>query len=297
MVGQHSYPYRIQNAVIMAILILISLTCLLPLIYTLSLSLSDKAAAEAGRVGLLPVNFTLASYQKVLEEPEFFRAFWVSIERVVLGVGLSFVLTLLAAYPLSKEPSEFRGRTVYAWLFIFTMLFNGGIIPWYMNIKNLGLIDSIWALVLPTAVPVFNIILLMNFFRGLPKDLNEAAVIDGAGPWLQLLKIYLPLSLPSIATVTLFTAVGHWNAFFDGLVLMNRPEHYPLQTYIQSLVVQFNANTIASMDTQSMINAMKVSNRTFNAAKIFIAMIPVLLVYPFIQRYFVHGITLGSVKE
>ncbi|HZG75795.1 MAG TPA: carbohydrate ABC transporter permease, partial [Paenibacillus sp.] len=168
-------------------------------------------------------------------------------------------------------------------------------IPWYMVIQKLGLMDSIWALVLPGAVPIFNVILLMNFFRSLPKELEEAGVMDGAGPWYMLVRIFLPVSLPALATVTLFTIVGHWNSFFDGLILINSPEKLPLQTYIQTLVVEMsNLNLMNPEDIQRME---EISNRTMNAAKIVVAMIPILLVYPFLQRYFIHGIVMGSVKE
>jgi ABC-type glycerol-3-phosphate transport system permease component len=183
------------------------------------------------------------------------------------------------------------------WILVFTMLFHGGLIPWYLTIKNLELLDTIWALVLPGAVPVYNIILLMNFFRNLPKELMEAAEIDGAGPWYIMARIFVPLSLPAIATVTLFSIVGHWNSFFDGLVLMNSQDNYPLQTYIQTLVVQINAEMMATMSTDQLVDLMKISNRTFNAAKIIVSMIPIVLLYPFIQRFFIHGLTLGSVKE
>jgi ABC-type glycerol-3-phosphate transport system permease component len=174
------------------------------------------------------------------------------------------------------------------------MLFGGGLIPWYLVIKSLGMINSIWALVIPGAVPVFNIILVMNFLRNLPKELKEAAYIDGAGPWYLLLRIYIPLAVPALATVTLFSIVSHWNDFFQGLILMSKPENYPLQTYIQQLVVQIDLNETDSVKLEEMA---KLSNKSLNAAKIFVTIIPVLIVYPFLQRYFIHGITLGSVKE
>jgi putative aldouronate transport system permease protein len=201
----------------------------------------------------------------------------------------------MMAYPLSKEKRAFKSRNVYMWIVVFTMLFSGGLIPWYMTIQKLGLLNSIWALVLPGAVPVFNVILLMNFFRGVPKELEEAAFMDGAGPWYIMLNIFVPISKPSIATVTLFNIVGNWNAFFDGLVLMNKAKNYPLQTYIQQLVL--NNEILSVVDFQRLQEMMQVSNRTYNAAKIFVSMVPLLLIYPFLQKYFVTGITLGSLKE
>lgn len=180
------------------------------------------------------------------------------------------------------------------WVVVFTMLFNGGLIPWYMTIRRLGIIDTIWALVLPGAVPVFNVILLMNFFRGIPRELGEAAVIDGAGKIYTLVRIYLPISVPALATLLLFSVVGHWNSFFDGLILMNKPKNYPLQTYIHQLVVRIDIQDIHDPETLKQLQA--ISNRTFNAAKIVVSMIPILIIYPFLQRFFISGIVLGSVK-
>ncbi|HEY0827530.1 MAG TPA: carbohydrate ABC transporter permease, partial [Bacilli bacterium] len=204
------------------LLISLSLLCLLPLIQVFAISLSSSSAATAGLVKLWPVDFTLKSYEFILHKPAFIRSFGVTIERVILGVSLNMLLTLLIAYPLSKKKGKFHFRTFYAWYFVFTILFSGGLIPWYMTIEAVGLMDSIWALILPGAVPVFNVILLLNFFSGLPKELEESAFIDGAGYWTALWRIYAPLSLPALATLTLFSIVGHWNAWFDGLILMNR---------------------------------------------------------------------------
>lgn len=285
---------RSADAVIIAILIVSSLLCIFPIWYTVAVSFSDKSAVAGGMVTWLPVDFTLSSYRKILQEQAFFTAFGVSLERVFLGGLINFVICTLMAYPLSRDPRQFRFRNTYMWFIVFTMLFSGGLIPWFVTIKSYGLLDTIWALVLPTAVPVFNVILLVNFFRSIPKDMDEAGMIDGAGPWYMLLKVYLPLSVPVLATITLFSIVGHWNSFFDGLILMNKQEHYPLQTYIQQLVVQINTD---NMTTEELRQMAQLSNKTLNAAKIVISMLPILIVYPFLQRFFIHGIMLGSVKE
>ncbi len=224
----------------------------------------------------------------------FFQSFWVSIQRVLLGGAINFVMTVLAAYPLSKETSEFPARNKLMWIFIFTMMFNGGLIPWYMTVKLTGIMDTMWALVLPTAVPVFNVVLLMNFFRAIPKEIGEAAKMDGAGSFVTLWRVYIPMATAAIATVTLFSIVNHWNAFFDGMILINDQTRQPLQTYIRSLVITPMLSEMSSEDLGALL---ELSERTFNAAKIVITMIPVLLVYPFLQKYFVTGITLGSVKE
>ena len=180
------------------------------------------------------------------------------------------------------------------WFLVFAMLFSGGLIPWYQTMKSIHMINSIWGLVLGNSLPVFNVILVMNFFRNLPREIEEAAMIDGAGPWQILFEIYLPLSKPVIATVALFSMVYHWNEFFNGLILTTRQANYPLQTYIQQMVVVINTNV---MDPDQLKRLNELSNQTLNAAKIFIALIPILLIYPFIQKYFITGITLGSVKE
>lgn len=198
------------------------------------------------------------------------------------------------AYPLSKTSKQLPHRNVYMWILIFCMLFNGGTIPWYLTVRSYGLIDNIWGLVLSGSLPIFNVILVINFFKNIPSALEEAAYIDGAGPWRTFIQIFIPLSGPVIATITLFTIVGHWNEFFQGLVLNTKQSNYPLQTYIQQLVVNLDFNT---MDVEQIKLASQLNNKSLNAAKIFIAMIPVLAIYPFLQKYFITGITLGSVKE
>lgn len=294
MVQDNTAGSKLFDVLLIIILVGIALLCILPIWYTLAVSLSDNAAASSGRVGLWPVGFNLSSYKEIMGDRKFFNSFWISIQRVVLGSGLNFVIILLMAYPLSKGPKELPFRNVLMWILVFTMLFNGGLIPWYMTIKSLGLINNIWALVLGSSVPVFSVILVINFFRNLPKELEEAALVDGAGPWRMMMQIFVPLAGPVIATVTLFSIVYHWNEFFNGLVLMSTADHYPLQTYIQQMVVVIDANTMSAEQIQRMS---ELSNRTLNSAKIFIAMIPVLIVYPFLQRFFITGITLGSVKE
>ncbi|KZS48845.1 ABC transporter permease [Paenibacillus glucanolyticus] len=294
MVRNDTLLSRFADGAIVAILVLSSLLCLFPIWYTIAVSFSDKSAVAAGLVTWWPVDVTLSSYIKILQERAFFTAFGVSSERVLLGGLINFVVCALMAYPLSRNPRQFRFRNAYMWFIVFTMLFSGGLIPWFVTIKSYGMLDTIWALVLPNAVPVFNVILLVNFFRSIPKEMDEAAMMDGAGPWYMLLKIYLPLSVPVLATITLFSIVGHWNSFFDGLILMNKQENYPLQTYIQQLVVQINTD---NMTTEELRQSAQLSNKTLNAAKIVISMLPILVVYPFLQRFFIHGIMLGSVKE
>ncbi|MDI3508401.1 MAG: putative aldouronate transport system permease protein [Clostridiales bacterium] len=295
MVQNKTLGSRIFDIVNIIILTILTLSCLYPLWYTFSLSISVKSAANAGLVTFYPIGFSLASYREIMSDIKFFNSFWISIQRVVLGTGLSLVVMIMMAYPLSKSKRDFKARDIFMWIVIFCMLFNGGLIPWYLTIKSYHLLDTIWALVLGGSVPVFNVILLMNFFRNLPADIEEAAVIDGAGPWRILFGIVVPCSLPVIATVTLFTGVYHWNEFFNGLVLMSDASKYPLQTYIQQLVVSIPSDTTLTPDQYKRLS--ELSNKSLNAAKVFIAITPVLIVYPFLQKYFVTGIMLGAVKE
>ena len=272
----------------------VMLASLFPILNILALSFSSNSAAAAGWVTVYPVDFTLDSYKYILENPSFFRAFGISVIRVILGSTISLSVCLLAAYSMSQSDLNFHARKVYRWIFLITMIFNGGMIPTFMVIKMVGVYNTIWALVLPTAVQTFNIILMQNFFRGLPYALTESAMLDGANHFQILAKIILPVSKPSLATVGLFTIVGHWNSWFDGMIYMSDSAKYPLQTFLR--------NVIQSVDTSkldlSTVDAMnKISQRTVTAAQIFIAIIPIMIIYPFLQRYFITGMTLGSVKE
>ena len=175
------------------------------------------------------------------------------------------------------------------------MIINGGLNPTYYVISKLGLIDTIWALVLPCGVPIFNVILMMNFFRGIPESLEESAMLEGAGQWTIMSKIYLPLSKPSIATVTLFSLINHWNSWFDGLIYSNFTDNYPLQSYLQTMVVDMRS-IIQSGNMEDIVNALSVNDKNLKAAQIFISIIPLMVIYPFCQKYFTAGLTLGSVK-
>lgn len=274
-------------------LLVLSVVCVLPFINVLMISLSSSEAVARGAVSLWPVDFTLASYRYVLNQPAFGRAFLITLQRVGVGTALYMFITVLTAYPLSQETEDFKGRNMYTWFFVFTMIFNGGLIPTYMVVRFTGIMDSLWALILPMAVNVFNIILMLNFFRSLPRDLREAAFMDGASHPTVLFRIYLPLSLPSLATITLFTIVFHWNEWFYGLIYMNRPENYPLQTFLQTVVINIDFSRVTERDLDLVA---LISNRTNRAAQIFVATFPILLAYPFLQRYFIKGIVLGSVK-
>jgi putative aldouronate transport system permease protein len=200
------------------------------------------------------------------------------------------------AYSLSKNNRQFRGRNIYMNILIFAMLFNGGMIPTFLMIKKYHLLNTIWALVLPGAVPIFNVILLMNFFSAIPKSLEEAALLDGANPLKVLTRVFIPCSVPVLATVTLFSIVGSWNDFYSGLIYITRSKSYPLMTYIQSLTINME-DIIKNGTAEEIIRASKVSEQNLNAAKIVVAVIPLMLIYPLLQKYFISGIVVGSVKE
>ncbi|RAP76997.1 carbohydrate ABC transporter permease [Paenibacillus montanisoli] len=274
----------------------ITLLGIIPFLHLLSVSLSTNVAASAGEVKLWPVGFSLDAYEYLGEKVEFFRSLWVSIERVVLGTAVNMSLVFLTAYPLSKSNDQFKWRTPYVWFFAITMFFGGGLIPTYMVVKETGLLDSIWALILPGALNVWNMILMLNFFRTIPKEMEEAATIDGAGHWKTLWQIYLPVSLPSIATIGLFTVVGHWNSWFDGILYMNSPDNYPLQTYLSTLIMSLNSQ-MTSISVEQLEALENLSEKTLRTAQIFMGALPIMIVYPFVQKYFIKGMTVGSVKE
>ncbi len=284
-------PYRIFRVFNYTLLGAISVLCLLPMVHVLMVSMSGTAPANAGLVTFWPIDFTLEAYAKTFNNVNFLSALTVSVKRTLLGTALALVVNAIAAYALSKDPRVFPGRNVYLWYFVVTMLFHGGMVPGYILILKLGLMNNLMALILPGLVAVYNIILMLNFFRNVPKELEEAAFIDGAGHIRTFVSVYLPVSLPSIATIALFTMVGHWNAYFDGLIYMKGSENLPLASFMQTVIVQGN---MTGFDPD-MIE--KMSQRTIRASQIFIGALPILLVYPFLQRYFVKGIVIGAVKE
>ena len=272
------------------------MTCVLPFVHLLAVSFSSSTAVSAGKVGFIPVDFNLASYEFALAGGRFLHSMLISFERVIIGVGINLILMILTAYPLSKTKKQVAGRNIYMVFFMITMLVSGGMIPTYLVVTSLGLKDTIWALVLPGALPVYNMIVLMNFMRELPEEMEEAAAIDGASPIQILVKILLPVLKPALATVGLFCIVAHWNDWFSGMIYMDNINNYPLQTYLQSLLQNFN-KMIQQGRTGDMAEIMsQLNERTGRAAQLFLGSIPVMVVYPFLQKYFTKGLVLGSVK-
>lgn len=282
--------FGVFNSIVLVILMLV---CLMPFWYIVCISFSSNGPVTAGVVRFWPVEFSLEAYTYVLNRPPFWKGFGVTLQRVALGLPLNLLLTILSAYPLSKDKLRFRSRGIYVWFFFFTMLFNGGMIPNYLLVNKLGLLDNIMALVLPGAINVFNMLLLLSFFRNLPDELEDAAFIDGAGHWRILWQIFVPISVPVIATVALFTLVQHWNSWFDGLIYMRNSDMYPLQTYLRSIIINFD---FSRMSPEEQARLARMNIRSVKCAQMVIGSIPILAVYPFLQKYFVTGITLGSVK-
>ncbi len=290
---RESLGRRIYLWINAVVLLLVAALCLVPILHVIALSFSKSSSVMAGHVTLFPVNATLSSYKLLMQRPDFFASFRVSLLRVLLGVTVNMALIMLTAYPLSKKKDQFHGRTAYAWYMILTIIFSGGLIPTYMVVKQMGLINSVWSMVLPGAIPVWNTVLMMNFYRNLPREIEESAFIDGANHLVVLTRLYIPLSAPAVATIALFSIVGHWNSWFDGLIYLNTPSLYPLQTFLYMID---SSVTLGATTSENVEYMREISDRTLRSAQIVIAMVPVLIAYPFLQKYFTKGIVMGSVK-
>lgn len=281
MIERKTAASKVFYLLIICIVVLFSLSCLLPLIYTLSLSFSSKEAVAAGLVGFWPVGFTTVNYKEIMKDVQFFRSFITAVTRVVLATAISLGVMIPASYALAKPKKEFAPRNIIMWICIFCMMFSGGLIPWYMTMKNYGLINSVFGLAVCGGLPIYNMILMINFFESISKELEEAAIVDGAGPWRILFSIVLPISKPILATIALFTIVSHWNEFFQGYVLSTKIDYYPLQSYIKQMVVQIDYSSITE---DQLANLANLSNTALNSAKIFVSMLPILAIYPFLQN-------------
>lgn len=286
---------KVFLAVDVIVILLLCLICMVPLLNLLAYSFSASQPIIENKVFLWPKEFTLKAYQYVLESKEFWSSVSVSVKRVLLGVPLNTLLTILVAYPLSKDERQFKARKYYVAYMLTVMLFNGGLMPTYYIVSKTKLIDTVWALIIPGAVPIFNCIVLMNFFRGIPSELEESAKLDGASQWQILWRIFIPISKPSLATIILFSLINHWNSWFDGLIYSNHTINYPLQSYLQTLVTS-TTEILAQGDVKAIAKLVDINDTNMKAAQIFISVIPLMLIYPFLQKYFTTGLTMGSVK-
>jgi putative aldouronate transport system permease protein len=285
--------YYIFDNINTLFLIALAAICILPLVNVLAVSFSSPEYAAAGRVWFMPRGATTSSYKAALGDARFWNSLRISLFRTVVGTAINILLTILAAYPLSKDNKAFPSRNRYVMYLFVTMVFSGGLVPGFLVVYYTGLYNTVWAMIIPGAVNAWNIVLMMNFFRQLPKEMEEAAIIDGAGQMTILWRIFIPVSKASIATITLFCIVGHWNEWFGGLLFMRTMSGYPLATYLQSLL----AGDVARFMTQAGQEMMaRFNTKTLKAALVFINAAPIIIVYPFLQKYFAKGLVLGSVK-
>lgn len=290
---KRSLGEKIFDACNVIFLVIASLLVVIPVVHVIAGSFSSTQALIQNKVFLLPVDFNLDNYKLVIQNKTFWSTFKNSVLLVVVGTAINMVMTLVTAYPLSK--SYLKGRKVFILAFVFTMIFHAPLIPTYILIRNLGLLDTFWALVVPPAIGMFNLIMCITFFRSLPEELFEAARVDGMSEYRILWKIAVPLSMPIVVTLLLFYAVNHWNSYFNALIYITDRKLYPLQLYLYHLLAEANAidnyrgvNTLASLDT---------SPQGLQLATIVVATVPIVIIYPFLQKHFIKGAMLGSLKE
>ena len=274
----------LAQVILVTIIMLFVLICVLPIINVASVSLSSKSAILRGDVAFLPVEPTINAYKAIVRDASMIRSLFYTIELTVIYTAMAMVMTILL-----------RGRRLLSLFVIFTMYFNGGAIPTYLTIKNYGLINSMWSLILPGLISTYNMIILRSFISALPGELEEAAIIDGATDFQVLLKVILPLTLPAIATLSLFYAVGKWNSFSDALYYISSASLQPLQLKLYNLIKGSTTLDISAVEGNSADLGHSISE-SIESASIIFATLPILVVYPFLQRYFVSGVTVGAVK-
>ncbi|SDC16364.1 putative aldouronate transport system permease protein [Paenibacillus sp. UNCCL117] len=282
---------RVLDFIIYLFLIVAGLATLLPLVNILSKAVSDESAVISGKVGIIPVGFQLNTMKYVVSSSQFLHSIGISLLITVVGTFLAILLTVLTAYPLSKR--YLPGISFIMILFIFTMMFNGGIIPNYLLMKQLHLINSLWSLMLPALISVFNMLVIKSYYESLPEALEESAKMDGARNFTILFKIIIPLSVPVIATIALFYAVYFWNDYFHPMLYINDAGLKPLQLYLRDIVMDADSSNAVNKSVDDMMN---ISPEGIRAATVIASIIPMLLVYPYLQKHFVKGVLIGSVK-
>ena len=280
------------NYVLLALLLVI---VLYPIIYIISCSFSSGSALMAGRVRLLPVEFTFDSYKAVFKYQSIWSGYKNSVIYTIVGTLISIVFTLFAAYPLSRD--DFRGQKLFTGLFLFTMMFSGGLIPTYLLVRNLKLIDTMWAIVLPGAVSAYNMIVARTFFnQTIPKELMEAAEMDGCSDFKFFSRIVIPLSTPIVAVLCLWVAVSLWNSYFNPMIYINSEDKYPLQLVLRRILLMSQVNLNSSSVDPQVIAKNQYLSEMLKYGTIIISTLPLMVIYPFVQKYFVKGVMIGSVK-
>ena len=289
-VGQRST----LDIVIAVILGFMTLAAVFPFYQVVLLSFADMASYAKHPLYLLPYCFDLTGYKTIFEDPMFFTSLGVTLFITLVGTSLNMFLSVMGAYVLSRK--YLMGRKVILNLIIFTMLFNGGLIPTYLVIKNLKLVNTVWAMILPCGISTYYLIIMKNYFMSLPDSLLEAARLDGANEWNILTKVVLPISVPFMATFILFYAVERWNEWYLANLYINKSALYPLQTYLRNVLISMS-NTLNDIAKQFMQGHAKVNSTAVQMATIVVATVPILCVYPFVQRHFVKGVMVGGIKE
>lgn len=286
---------RVVYFVNYVLLTILALAVLYPLIYIVSCSFSSGAALMSGQVKLLPVGLTLDSYEAVFKYKQIWTGYFNSIVYTLCGTILSVALTLLAAYPLSRD--DFRGRSVFMHIFVFTMMFSGGMIPSYLLIKNLGLADTMWSVILPGAVAAYNVIVARTFFRqSIPKEVQEAAELDGCSDFGFFTRVVLPLSTPIIAVLCLWIAVSLWNSYFNPMIYLSSESKFTLQLVLRKILLMSQVNLQStSVDPEKLARNQYLSEM-LKYGTIIISSLPLMAIYPFVQKYFTKGMLIGSVK-
>lgn len=274
------------------VVLLMVVATLFPFLNVVSKAFSSESAVIAGRVTFYPVEFQIGTLKSIMISSVFQNAFKTSVIVTVMGTLLSLLITVVTAYPLSKKHLPFIKPILV--FFVFTMLFNGGMIPTYLLVRDLGLINNIFALILPIMLSVYNMLIVKNYYEGLPESLEEAAKIDGASNPTILLRIILPLSTPVIATIGMFYLVMYWNDYFNALIYITDPKLKPLQLYLREMILE--SSQMANSLELNIDDEMNASPEGIRSAAVVAVTVPILVVYPFVQKYFVKGITMGSVK-
>lgn len=290
MVKDDSLSAKVFSAVVHITMIIVLIATLVPVVHVISISFSSSNAINRGLVGLWPVEFSLNAYNAIFETGRVMRAFGNSVYYTALGTAINMILTTMMAYPLSRTYLTFR--KFYNILILIPMFFGGGLIPTFLNIRNLSMYDTVWAIVLPGAISSWNLIIMRTFFMSLPMELEESAQLDGANELIIFLRIILPLSMASLATITLFYAVGHWNSWFNAMIYFKSSSSYPLQTILRSIVIDNQMSEEIQMDEI----ANPVSAEGIKYSTLVVSMVPMMVVYPFVQKYFVKGVMIGSLK-
>jgi putative aldouronate transport system permease protein len=296
MIRERSLQYKIVDGFIYIVLALIFLSCVLPFVHQLAVSFSSRPANTADRVGLLPVSFSLDNYGAVITRDRFLNSLVISLLRVGVAVPLTLLVVALTAYPLALDRIRMPGRKVFMAVMIFANLFQVGLIPRYLSYKNLGLIDNFFVLVFPLLLNTFNVLILINFFRGIPYEMVESAMLDGSGHWKILTAIMVPLAKPAMATIALFAFVQHWNSWFDGIVFLRDIKLWPMQSYLYQMLSTQALGSDYSGNRGVGVLWPNVSPKGAQAAMLFYAILPIVIIYPLLQRYFVTGLTIGAVK-